>query len=134
MNAMAAKTGLVVITHGQIGHALIEAAEFILDQPLGEIGCLSFRQTDGGCTSETEILAAIDAADQGSGVLVLADIGGASPCNAVNRLLPDDRTALVTGVNLAMLIRAWNYRSRPPAQLARMAALGAVRDITSQEP
>lgn len=123
------QTGLVVITHGQIGRSLIDVAEFILDQSLADIRFVSFRQSAMEETGEAEIRRAIDKAEHGQGVLVLTDIGGASPFNTVSRLLPEGSAALVNGINLAMLIRAWNYRDQPPAQLASLAAEGGVRDI-----
>ena len=122
-------TGLVVITHGEIGRALLDVAAFILDQPLVEVGFLSFCQSSVKETGDAEILRAIEHADSGQGVLVMTDICGASPYNHVARLVPSGHLALLSGLNLAMLIRAWNHRSMPPEQLVEMAAEGAVRDI-----
>ena len=127
-------TGIVLVTHGQIGQSLLEVAEFILGQSLAEVTFVSFRQSAMESTGASEILRAIDAADQGQGVLVLADVGGASPCNQVTNLLTDSGAALVTGLNLAMLLRAWNYRQREPRELATLAAEGAVRDIREHQP
>jgi PTS system ascorbate-specific IIA component len=124
------ETGFVIVTHGQIGRSLIDVAEFILGQSLAAIHFVSFRQSEMEKTGDDEINRAIDSADQGYGVLVLTDIGGASPCNYVARLLPRDRVALVSGINLAMLIRVWNYRNKPLRQLVKLATDGAVRDIT----
>lgn len=129
MTAPAARTGLVVVTHGQIGRALIEVAEFILDESLSDIRFVSFRQSAMDATGEEEIRSAVQGAECGQGVLILTDIGGASPFNTVNRLLPAGSLALVNGLNLAMLIRAWNYRDQRPDRLALMAAQGGVRDI-----
>jgi len=128
----ACQTGLVIVTHGQIGRALIEVAEFILDQSLSSVRFVSFRQSDMGNTGDDEINKAIEDVDQGQGVLVLTDIGGASPCNHVARLLAPDRVALVSGINLAMLIRVWNYRNKPLRQLAKLATDGAIRDISER--
>lgn len=133
MNAARTQTGLVVVTHGQIGRALIDVAGFILDRPLTDVAFVSFRQSAMEETGEAEIRAAVDGAEQGQGVLLLTDIGGASPYNTVARLLPAERVALVNGVNLAMLIRAWNYRDQPPAQLAQLASEGGIRDIEGVE-
>jgi mannose/fructose-specific phosphotransferase system component IIA len=36
---------------------------------------------------------------------------------------------MVSGLNLAMLIRVWGYRSKPLRQLVKLATEGAVRDI-----
>jgi PTS system mannose-specific IIA component len=127
-------TGIVLVTHGQIGRSLLDVAEFILDQSLAEVAFISFRQSAMEHTGASEIMRAIAAADQGQGVLVLTDVGGASPCNQVTTLLADSGAALVTGLNLAMLIRAWNYRQRDARQLATLAAEGAVRDIREYQP
>ena len=129
MKAAPAETGLVIVTHGQIGRSMIEVAEFILGQSLATIGFVSFQQSEMEKTGDDEIQKAVAAADHGSGVLVLTDVGGASPCNNVARLLSTSNMALVSGLNLAMLIRAWNYRGKPLRQLAKLAAEGAVRDI-----
>ena len=80
-------------------------------------------------TGDDEINKAILAADQGQGVLIMTDLGGASPFNHVARLLPDTGVELVNGLNLAMLIRAWNYRQQTPNRLAVLAVEGAIRDI-----
>jgi PTS system mannose-specific IIA component len=127
-------TGLVLVTHGQIGRSLLEVAEFILDQSLSEVGFVSFRQSAMEHTGAEEIRQAIARADQGQGVLVLTDVGGASPCNQVASLLQGARVDLVTGLNLAMLLRAWNYRRQPPAKLATLATEGAIRDIREYHP
>ena len=129
MNGSTATTGIVLVTHGTIGRALIDVAEFILGQSLAEIGFVSFRQPALAETGDREILEALERANRGQGVLVMTDIGGASPHNQVALLLPNPGLALLSGLNLAMLIRAWNYRDRPPAELREIAAKGAVREI-----
>ena len=122
-------TGLVLVTHGQIGKSMLEVAEFILGQSLASVAFVSFRQSEMEHTGEEEIRNAIMNANQGQGVLVMTDIGGASPFNNVSRLLPECGAELVNGLNLAMLIRAWNYRMQPAQQLALLATEGAIRDI-----
>jgi len=127
--ATATVTGLVLVTHGQIGQSLLDVAAFILDESLADVGFVSFRQSAMEHTGEGDIMGAIEAANQGQGVLVLTDIGGASPFNQVVSLMPSCPAEVVTGLNLAMLIRAWNYRQQAPRQLAVLAAEGAIRDI-----
>ena len=123
------ETGLLIITHGQIGQTMINVAEFIVNQSLASIQFISYRQTDIGKTENGEIRAAINHLDRGQGVLVMADLGGASPFNNVKKLLTDGNMALVSGLNLAMLIRVWNYRNKPLPQLAKLATEGGIRDI-----
>ncbi len=124
-----ANTGLILLTHGNIAQSLLEVAEFILDQPLAEVRTISFQQSAVKETGCDEIQKVIDSADQGNGVLILADLGGASPCNfAANLSRPPD-VAVVSGLNLAMLIRTWTYRNQPLRQLVKIATEGAMRDI-----
>jgi len=129
MSPGAPATGLVLLTHGEIGRALIEVAEFILGRSLADIRVVSFRQSAAEKTGDAEIRQAIETANQGGGVLVLTDIGGASPCNFATRLSGVTDVAVISGLNLAMLIRAWNYRDQPLRRLADLAQEGAIRDI-----
>ena len=48
--------------------------------------------------------------DQGDGVLILADVYGATHTNVACHLLARGRIELITGVNLPMLLRVLNYR------------------------
>ena len=102
---------------------------FILEQSLAEVHLVSFRQSAVAKTGDREIQQAIAKAERGKGVLVLTDVGGASPCNCVTRLLCSDQVAVVSGLNLAMLLRVWNYRSKPLGQLVKLALEGGIRDI-----
>jgi mannose/fructose-specific phosphotransferase system component IIA len=129
MNHSEMNTGLVLLTHGNIGQSLLEVAEFILGQPLSDVQTMSFQQSAVKKTGGDDIKRVIDRANQGQGVLIMADLGGASPCNFATALcgLPD--VAVVSGLNLAMLIRTWTYRSKPLRQLVKIATEGAMRDI-----
>ena len=59
--------------------------------------------------------------------LVLTDLVGASPANLASELLPEIRGKVVTGINLAMLLRVWNYREMPLNTLASKAVAGGKR-------
>lgn len=134
MNERPADTGLVILTHGEIGRSMLEVAEFILEQSLASVRVISFQQSAIKETADEEIQAAIDQANLGSGVLVMTDVGGASPCNYAARLRSTADVAVVSGLNLAMLIRVWNYRHKPMRQLVSLAIEGAIRDIREFTP
>ncbi len=97
--------GIVIVTHGQTGQSLVNDAEFILGQSLGSIRCIEFNQSGNQPTGDDELKQVIAQSDHGEGVLVLADLVGASPANLVTGLLKEYRAAMVTGINLAMLTR-----------------------------
>ncbi len=121
--------GIVIVTHGHSGEALIEVAEFILDQPMTDIRCLSFCQSDAHTTSCAELRTAIQEADEGDGILILTDLLGASPANLLAGLLQEFAAVMVAGINLAMLLRVWNYRQQPLPLLTAKAIEGGKRGI-----
>ena len=134
MSAGTPETGLVIVTHGQIGQSMIEVAEFILDQSLSSIRFISYLQAGMPKANHDEIRQIIASMDSGQGVLVMTDLGGASPCNHVSELMNDQDLAVVTGLNLAMLLRVWNYRAKSFHQLATLATEGAIRDVKEFHP
>lgn len=67
---------------------------------------------------------ALQAADYGRGVLILADVYGATHTNLACRLLERGRIELVTGANLPMLLKALNYRHLPMDDLIDKALSG----------
>jgi mannose PTS system EIIA component len=72
--------------------------------------------------------------DQGSGVLVLSDIYGATPSNIATRLLVPGSVEGIAGVNLPMLIRALTYREEAGlASLIDKALSGAAEGIVRME-
>jgi len=70
-----------------------------------------------------------DAAGERAEVLVLADLFGATPCNAAQRLVSDARIRLITGANLPMLLRALTYRHEPLEALTARATAGATQGV-----
>jgi PTS system ascorbate-specific IIA component len=67
--------------------------------------------------------------DSGSGVLVLSDICGATPCNIGSRLVRYGRVECLAGVNLPMLVRALTYRHEPLAIASEKALAGAKEGV-----
>lgn len=126
--------GLLIITHGTTGQSLVEVGEFILGQSLESIHVISFAQSGESRTSKNDIHQGIKSVDHGEGVLVLTDLLGASPCNLVTQVIREYRALAVTGVNLAMLIRLWNYRDQPLEALAKIAEKGGKRGVEVIEP
>jgi PTS system mannose-specific IIA component len=126
--------GIVIVTHGQTGESLVRNAEFILGKSLNRIHCVQFRQSGHQPTGNNELKQAITKSDLGEGVLVLTDLVGASPANRVTDLLGDYHAAMVTGINLAMLIRVWNYRGTSLESLVDKAVEGGRRGVEGIHP
>ncbi|HID31152.1 MAG TPA: PTS sugar transporter subunit IIA [Desulfobacterales bacterium] len=102
--------GLVIVTHSGLGEALIEAAESILEGPLGATTAVSVDLTQRAEKLREKISVGIKAVDQGKGVLILTDMFGGTPSNLSLSFLEEDRIEVLTGVNLPILIRAAKMR------------------------
>jgi mannose PTS system EIIA component len=108
--------GVVVVTHGQLAAELLNAAEMIVgDQP--QFAAVSIGWHDGVDQAREEIARAIERVrekvssdGQTAGVIVLADMFGGTPANLAVTFLETNRVEVITGVNLAMLIKL----ARPP--------------------
>ncbi len=120
--------GVVVVTHAQYGQSLLEAAAFILGAQQGT----AFVSVDGSRAVDetlTEIRNAVDAADNGGGVLVLTDMFGGTPTNLSLSLLRERNLEVVTGVNLPMLLKVLGDRHKKPETLASEAKTAGSQGI-----
>ena len=103
--------GILIVTHGEIGTALLASATQILGGPPQQVATLSvWRQDDPDdlVLRARELMGAIDA---GNGVLILTDIFGATPGNVVSKLLRNGKVEGVSGVSLPMLLRVLTGRN-----------------------
>lgn len=116
--------GLLIVAHGTLGESLIECATYVLGNRPAKLLPLDVRD----CSNTNEIAAVARAQlaelDTGDGVLVLADIYGATPCNMLCNLIEPGRVDLVAGVNLPMLLKVLTYRHEPLAALVERAQRG----------
>lgn len=112
--------GIVVVTHSGLGEALIEAAEFILEGPLGAATAVSVDLSQSAEQMRKKISAGIKAVDQGRGVVILTDMFGGTPSNLSLSFLEEGRIEVLTGVNLPVVIRA--AKMRKDKELNELAA------------
>lgn len=121
--------GALIVTHGEIGTALLHSASQILGSPPPQVATLSvWRQDDPDdlILRAQELLASVD---DGEGVLVLTDIFGATPGNVVSRLLQDGRIEGVSGVSLPMLLRVLSKREGPLSAAVQRAMSGGAEGV-----
>ena len=62
-------------------------------------------------------------------VLILADVYGATPCNAAQAVADGVRARVVAGVNVPMVWRTLCYADRPLADLVDRAVAGATQGV-----
>lgn len=103
---MTAAVGVVVVGHGNSATHLLDAARTIT---AGTDGLDDVVALDAGSGQTPELRQAvhdaIDGVDGGQGVLVLIDLLGSSPCSCCLAEFVGHRARLVSGLNLAMLVK-----------------------------
>jgi PTS system ascorbate-specific IIA component len=103
------KTGLLLITHGNIGRDMLDTVTEILGScPLHAEALAIPADSNPDTLFETASLLCTKL-DQGGGVLVLTDLYGSTPSNIAMRLLDRHDLCVISGVNIPMLIRTLNY-------------------------
>jgi len=113
--------GLVVATHSQLASELLKAAEMIIG-PCRNARPVAILQDHGVEDIRADLEAAIAAVDEdGDGVVVMTDIFGGTPSNISLSFLEPEKTEIITGVNLPMVIKFFN--SQEALSLAELAGL-----------
>ncbi|MGH8111173.1 MAG: PTS sugar transporter subunit IIA [Rhodanobacteraceae bacterium] len=121
----AATAGILLVTHEEIGRALITAAQHVMPRLPCQLDALEVGANDNPAALLPAAARAARALDHGGGVLVLADLYGSTPCNIANQLADlGVRARCVSGLNLPMLLRVLNYSDKPLDELAEVAASG----------
>lgn len=102
--------GIVIVTHGGLGEALIQTAESVLGDSVDAATAVSVDLKESAEKLRKKIEAGIKTVDQGDGVLILTDMFGGTPSNLSLSFLEEGRIDVLTGVNLPVLIRAAKMR------------------------
>jgi PTS system mannose-specific IIA component len=126
--------GLVIVTHGRLAEEFIQAVEHIVGKQ-DNLLAVCIGPDDKMEARRADIETAINAANSGTGVIVLTDMFGGTPSNLAISLLEEDRVEVVAGLNLPMLVKLCRIRKECPLQKAAAAAQDAGRkyiNIASQ--
>jgi len=111
--------GIVIVTHSQLGNALVDAAGYILDTRLEAIESISIDITKDVDKLREKIAEGIKKVSQKEGVLILTDMFGGTPSNLSYSFLEEGRVEVISGVNLPILIKAVNQRKE--MELSKLA-------------
>lgn len=118
---------ILLITHGPLGEALLASAAHVLGGMQPNATAMNIAPSDHADARLVEARNIVKAMDDGSGVLVLTDIFGATPANIAGRLLDSAHVEGLTGVSLPMLVRALAYRHLPLAEVTAKALEGGAQ-------
>ena len=121
--------GVLLVTHGEIGAAMLSSANQILGGAAKQVGTLSVWRQDDPDDLVLRARELIEGIDAGDGVLVLTDIFGATPGNVVSRLLADGHVEGVSGVSLPMLLRVLTSRNGSLAASIQRAITGGADGV-----
>jgi PTS system mannose-specific IIA component len=102
--------GIVVVTHSQLGEALIEAAEFIVGSRPEGVVSVSIDLNQNVDKLREKVAAGIKKAGREEGVLLLTDMFGGTPSNISYSFLEEGQVEVLSGVNLPILVHALNSR------------------------
>ena len=116
--------GILLITHGSYGEALVQNACHVLNKRPVQLNQLGVSAQDDPLDLLPLARAMLNLVDNGKGVLVMTDVFGASPANLASKLLEPGRIEGITGVNLPMLLRALTYRVKGMETLLTRAIAG----------
>lgn len=109
--------GILLITHGSYGEALVQNACHVLNKRPPQLNQLGLSAQDDPLDLLPLARQMLHLVDDGDGVLLMTDIFGVTPSNLALKLLEPGRVEGLTGVNLPMLLRALNYRDKGMATL-----------------
>lgn len=112
--------GIVIVTHSQLGEALIGAAEFIIGSRPESIESISIDLSENAEKLRQKIDKGIKKVMGQEGVIILTDMFGGTPSNLSYSFLEEGHIEVLSGVNLPILIQAVNMRKK--MELDQLAA------------
>lgn len=120
--------GVIVVTHGQFGKYLLEAAQTILG-PQEQCAHIAVEGSVEVPALLTELKNALKRVDTGYGAMILTDMFGGTPSNISLSLLQPGKVDVLTGANLPMLLRILGMRDKNLSELAQDAKNAAIQGI-----
>ena len=120
--------GVIVVTHGQFGKYLLEAAQTILG-PQEQCAHIAVEGAVEMSALLLDLKNTVKRLETGDGVIILTDMFGGTPSNISLSLLQPGKVDVLTGANLPMLLRILGMRDQNLSQLAQDAKNAAIQGI-----
>ena len=125
--------GILLVAHNGLGGSLAECVRHVLVSMPDNLTVLSELAEEDPQQKLAEGEALIKELDNGSGVLILTDVFGATPANIGRRLCHAERVSGVAGVNLPMLLRVVCSSNKSLQEMADLAVEGGRECIVHME-
>jgi PTS system mannose-specific IIA component len=104
--------GIVIVTHSQLGDALIGTAEFIIGSRPEAMESVSIDLSENADKLRSKIARGIKKVEGQEGILILTDMFGGTPSNLSYSFLEEGHIEVLSGVNLPVLIQAASLRDK----------------------
>ena len=121
--------GVLLVAHGKLGHVLLDCLRDMLGELPLAADVLDVRRVQSHEVLINQGSKMIERLDGGQGVIMLTDAFGSTPSNIANKLAAIHGGPVVSGLNLPMLVRVFNYPRASRDELARLAVEGGQRGI-----
>jgi mannose PTS system EIIA component len=125
--------GILLVTHNGLGDSFMDCIKHVLGEIPHNLKVLSVLADDDPKQKLVEGELLIKQLDTGAGVLILADVYGATPSNIGRQLCHADRVMGVAGLNLPMLLRAVRQPGKTLPELVKTAIEGGRDCIVQME-
>ncbi|HVL55254.1 MAG TPA: PTS sugar transporter subunit IIB [Burkholderiaceae bacterium] len=126
--------GIMLVSHEPLGTALLHCTRHIfgrLPPQLAALDVVPDEDPDAAEAAARELMARIN---DGSGVIVLTDLHGATPGRIAARLAQPQRVVVIAGVNLPLLVKALTLRRGPLDEVAAKLMQGIRETILPVAP
>ena len=124
----------IIVTHGEFGAYLVEAAEGIIGRQEKGVRVVSTSSRQSVAEIKRRIERALAELSNKDGIVLFTDMPGGTPNNLAFPLIRNEkRVEMVSGINLYMLVSAFAQRDKMPVDklVEKIVADGqkSIRDI-----
>jgi PTS system ascorbate-specific IIA component len=127
-------TGIILLSYGNIASELLHAASHILGEPFAKVECIPiYDSTDTIDRLPNQIEEAMVRLDCPH-YLILVDLPGSTHFNVARGFTRHGNVAILTGLNLPMLLRVITHREDNIDELLQYSSDGAIQGVLSFHP
>lgn len=122
--------GIVIASHGEFAAGIKQSGSMIFGEQ-EKVQAVTFMPNEGPDDLRAKIEAAIATFDAEDEVLVLADLWSGSPFNQASAVMganPERKVAIITGLNLPMLIQAYTERMMDASAGVEQVAANLIKE------
>ncbi len=125
---------ILIITHNSIGKDMLNTATKIFGKCPLKVETIDVPYDGNPEQLKAEASKLIEKLKSDDGVLVLTDIYGSTPGNIATAMCQKEKVNVVSGINLPMLVRTFNYADLDLAGITDSAINGGRKSIMKCTP